>query len=106
MLSYRLGTVNDFHWEFKSVLSYSKPYTFSTFFGEEKGRKNALTQMFEIAISLHYILSLARIWPRKILLSEPVISSYHKCQMFNYRNARPTINVVFILLHFSILHLY
>jgi len=41
MLSYRLGTVNDFHWEFKPVLSYSKPHTFSTFFGEEKERKNA-----------------------------------------------------------------
>jgi len=27
MLSYRLGTVNDFHWEFKPVLSYSKPHT-------------------------------------------------------------------------------
>ena len=25
MLSYRLGTINDFHWEFKPVLSYSKP---------------------------------------------------------------------------------
>ena len=36
MLSYRLGTVNDFHWEFKPSLSYSKPHTFSTFFGEEK----------------------------------------------------------------------
>jgi len=24
MLNYRLGTVNDFHWEFKPVLSYSK----------------------------------------------------------------------------------
>jgi len=36
MLSYRLGTVNDFHWEFKPVLSYSKPHTFSTLFGEEK----------------------------------------------------------------------
>jgi len=31
MLRYRLGTVNDFHWEFKPVLSYSKPHTFSTF---------------------------------------------------------------------------
>jgi len=39
MLSYRLGTVNDFHWELKPVLSYSKPHTFSTFFGEEKERK-------------------------------------------------------------------
>jgi len=29
MLSYRLGTVNDFHWGFKPVLSYSKPHTFS-----------------------------------------------------------------------------
>jgi len=38
MLSYRLGMVNDFHWEFKPVLSYSKPHTF---FGEEKERKNA-----------------------------------------------------------------
>jgi len=27
MLSYRLYTVNDFHWEFKPVLSYSKPHT-------------------------------------------------------------------------------
>ena len=26
MLSYRLGTVNDFHWELKPVLSYSKPH--------------------------------------------------------------------------------
>ena len=42
MLSYRLGTVNDFHWELKLVLSYSKPHTFSTFFGEEK-EKNAFT---------------------------------------------------------------
>jgi len=41
MLSYRLGTVNDFHWEFKPVLSYSKPHTFSTFLGEEKERKNS-----------------------------------------------------------------
>ena len=38
MLRYRLGTVNDFHWGFKPVLSYSKPHTFSTFFGEEKER--------------------------------------------------------------------
>jgi len=42
MLRYRLGTVNDFHWGFKPVLSYRKPHTFSTFFGEEKERKNAL----------------------------------------------------------------
>jgi len=41
MLSYRLGTVNDFHLGFKPVLSYSKPHTFSTFFGEEKEGKNA-----------------------------------------------------------------
>jgi len=31
MLSYRLGTVNDFHWEFEPVFSYSKPHTFSIF---------------------------------------------------------------------------
>ena len=42
MLSYRLGMVNDFHWEFKPVLSYSKPHTFSTFFGEEKERKKRI----------------------------------------------------------------
>jgi len=41
MLSYRLGTVNDFHWGFKPVLSYSKPHFFSTSLGEEKERKNA-----------------------------------------------------------------
>jgi len=39
MLRYRLGAVNDFHWEFKPVLSYSKPHTFSTLFGEEIKRK-------------------------------------------------------------------
>jgi len=43
MLNYRLGTVNDFHWEFKPVLIYSKPYTSSTFLEEEKERKNAFT---------------------------------------------------------------
>jgi len=43
MLSLRLGTVKDFHWEFKLVLSYSKPKTFSTSFGEEKERTNAFT---------------------------------------------------------------
>jgi len=37
MLRYHL----DFHLEFKPVLSYSKPHTFSTCFGEEKERKNA-----------------------------------------------------------------
>jgi len=42
MLNYRRGTVNDFHWEFKPVLSYIKPHTFSTCFGEEK-EKNAFT---------------------------------------------------------------
>jgi len=41
MLSYRLGTVNDFHWGFKPVLSYSKPHTFSTSLGGEKDGKNA-----------------------------------------------------------------
>jgi len=40
MLSYRLGKVNDFHWEFKPVLSYSKSHIFSTFFGEEKENKS------------------------------------------------------------------
>jgi len=37
MLSYRLGTVNDFFGEFKPVLSYIKPHTFSI--GEEKERR-------------------------------------------------------------------
>jgi len=39
MLSYRLGTVNDSHWKFKPVLSYSKPHNFSTFLEEEKERR-------------------------------------------------------------------
>jgi len=42
MLSYRLGMVNDFHWEFKPVLSYSKPHNFSTSFGEEKRKKKCI----------------------------------------------------------------
>jgi len=41
MLSYRLGTVIDIHWKLKTVLSYSKPHTFSTSLGEEKERNNA-----------------------------------------------------------------
>jgi len=43
MLSYRLGTVNDFHWEFKPVLSYSiANLTLSQhLFGEEKEKKYA-----------------------------------------------------------------
>ena len=32
-VSYRLGTVNDLHLEFKPVLSYSKPHTYYTFIG-------------------------------------------------------------------------
>ena len=43
MLSYRLGTVNDFHWKFKPVSIYSKPHTFSTLFEEEKEKKCAFT---------------------------------------------------------------
>ena len=40
MLNYRLGTVNEKHWGFKPVFRCSKPHTFSTFSGEEKGKKN------------------------------------------------------------------
>jgi len=36
MLSYRLGSVNDFHCGFKPVLRLGKPHSFSTFFGVEK----------------------------------------------------------------------
>ena len=39
MLSYHLGTVNDFYWEFKLVLSYSKLHTFLTFFWIRKIKK-------------------------------------------------------------------
>jgi len=48
MLSYRLGTVNDFHWEFKPVLSYSKPHknqnpkTFKNIFDEHNNVKSVL----------------------------------------------------------------
>jgi len=42
MLSFRFGTVIDFHWGFKPVLSYSKHHTFSTFLGEEKERNKHL----------------------------------------------------------------
>ena len=36
MLSYCLSTVNAFYRGFKPVLSFSKPHTISTLFGEEK----------------------------------------------------------------------
>jgi len=60
MLTYRLGTVNDFQWEFKPVLSYSKPHTFSTFFGKEKGRKNAFTLSNHISSILKYKIFIKR----------------------------------------------
>jgi len=34
MLSYRLGTVNDFYWDLKPVFRYSKPQTYPTFIGD------------------------------------------------------------------------
>ena len=43
LLSCRLGTVNEFHWEFKQVLSYSKPHTFSTFLEKKKKKKYKFT---------------------------------------------------------------
>ena len=36
MFSYRLGTVDDLHCGLKPDLSFSKPHTFLTLFGEEK----------------------------------------------------------------------
>ena len=42
MLSYRIGTVHDFHWEFKPVLSYSKLHIFLTFLREEKDKRMRL----------------------------------------------------------------
>ena len=43
MVSYRLGTVDDFHWEFKPLLSYSKPSShFLNIFGEEKESKKCI----------------------------------------------------------------
>jgi len=39
MLNYRLGTVNEKHWGLKPVFRCSKPYSFSTFSGEENERK-------------------------------------------------------------------
>jgi len=41
MLSYRLSTVNDFHWEFTPVLSYSKTHTISTFL-EKKNKEKCI----------------------------------------------------------------
>jgi len=56
MLSYRLGTVNDFHWEFKPALSYSKPHTFSSFLGEEKERKMYLTSPTKTSTEHHILM--------------------------------------------------
>ena len=42
MLSYRLDTVNDFHWGLNPVLRYNKPHTFSTIL-EKKINKYAFT---------------------------------------------------------------
>jgi len=58
MLSYRLGTVNNFHWGFKPVLSNSQPHTFSTFFGEEKERKNALKHVLCVHVYFAKIIDI------------------------------------------------
>jgi len=50
MLSYRLGTVNDFHWEFKPVFRYSKPHTYATFIGEEKEKQLCINTMYLVHI--------------------------------------------------------
>jgi len=42
LVSYRLGTVNDFHLGFIPVLSYSKSHTYSTFTGDEKEKKKRI----------------------------------------------------------------
>jgi len=39
MLNYRLGTFNEKHWGLKPVFRCSKPYSFSTFSGEENEKK-------------------------------------------------------------------
>jgi len=61
MLSYRLGTVNDFHWEFKPVLSYSKPHTFSTFLEKKKKEKMYLIK------------------PQNILRQLRMFEGYYRC---------------------------
>jgi len=58
MLSYRLGTVKDFHWEFKPVLHFSKPHNFSSVFGEEKLRKSAFTDWPKNKISKRFVITL------------------------------------------------
>ena len=50
MLSYRLGTVNDFHWVFKPVFRYSKPHTYSTFIGEEKENQLCINTLYLVYI--------------------------------------------------------
>jgi len=45
-VSYRLGTVNDFHLGFIPVLSYSKSHTYSTFTGEEKEKKKRIYSLY------------------------------------------------------------
>jgi len=52
MLSYRLGTVNDFHWGFKPVFRYSKPHTISTFIGDENENQICI-YMFYLAHLKH-----------------------------------------------------
>ena len=52
MLSYRLDTVNDFHWEFKPVLSYSKLHTFSTILEKKKKEKMHLLYRWEYIVCI------------------------------------------------------
>jgi len=65
MLSYRLGKVNYFHWEFKLVFRYCKPHTYSTFFGEEYENKIHLLSLNLGNSSMNkYILKMWR-WKRE-----------------------------------------
>ena len=78
MLSYRLGTVNDFHWGFKPVLSYSKPHTFSTFLEKKKKEKVHL-----ISPTILNILQCKK-KNRRTLMSMYDQIHYIKLKNFNY----------------------
>ena len=53
MLSYRLGTVNDFHRGYKPVLSYSKPHTLHIFWRRKRKKMHLISPTSTTSTTLY-----------------------------------------------------
>jgi len=84
MLSYRLGTVNEFHLGFKPILSYSKPHIFLTFL-EEKEKNMHLLSPTRDALQCHFNRNM---WKLDLVLTSWLVKGKHdwgvSCEFRSY----------------------